>query len=167
MGSCVGDDRSPEIFHDCRWTVIVDPTWSVAPGLDSGVFSTIIRDDGTEQLMAGRFPLYRFSGDARPGDVTGQGSGDVWFVVGLDAAPITDTATPASSEVAPSPTSEPATTTGASEACVGRVTPLLPACVVAVVVVVGGVVLWVLGMLASPRPAGVDGPIALVPSRTS
>ena len=61
--------------------VIVDPSWTVAPGLDAGVFSTIIRTDGSEQLMARRFPLYRFSGDARPGDVTGQGSGGVWFVV--------------------------------------------------------------------------------------
>jgi predicted lipoprotein with Yx(FWY)xxD motif len=61
--------------------VVVDPSWTVAPGLDAGVFSTVIRTDGTEQLMAGKFPLYRFSGDARPGDVNGQGSGGVWFVV--------------------------------------------------------------------------------------
>ncbi len=66
--------------------VIVDASWTVAPGLDSGVFSTVVRDDGSEQLMAGKFPLYRFSGDARPGDVNGQGSGGVWFVVDTKAA---------------------------------------------------------------------------------
>jgi predicted lipoprotein with Yx(FWY)xxD motif len=66
--------------------VIVDASWSVAPGLDSGVFSTVVRDDGGEQLMAGKFPLYRFSGDARPGDVNGQNSGGVWFVVDTKAA---------------------------------------------------------------------------------
>jgi predicted lipoprotein with Yx(FWY)xxD motif len=70
--------------------VIVDPSWTVAPGLDAGVFSTVIRTDGTEQLMAGKFPLYRFSGDARPGDVTGQGSGGVWFVVDTSANIIED-----------------------------------------------------------------------------
>ena len=53
----------------------------MAPGLDSGVFSTVARDDGAAQLTAGQFPLYYFSGDARPGDVNGQGSGNVWFVV--------------------------------------------------------------------------------------
>ena len=84
--------------------VIVDPSWTVAPGLDAGVFSTVIRTDGTEQLMAGRFPLYRFSGDARPGDVNGQGSGNVWFVVDGSANIIQDGA-PAPTEPAPTDTS--------------------------------------------------------------
>lgn len=69
--------------------VIVDDSWTVGPGLDVGMFSTVVRDDGTQQLMAGEFPLYEYAGDAAPGDVTGQGSGDVWFVVGTDAKLIT------------------------------------------------------------------------------
>jgi predicted lipoprotein with Yx(FWY)xxD motif len=85
--------------------VIVDASWSVAPGLDSGVFSTVVRDDGGEQLMAGKFPLYRFSGDARPGDVNGQKSGGVWFVVDTKAAIIEA----AAADKAPTPqTSGPA-----------------------------------------------------------
>jgi predicted lipoprotein with Yx(FWY)xxD motif len=68
----------------------VADNWTVAPGLDAGVFSTIIRDDGTLQLAAGQFPLYYFSGDARPGDVNGQGSGNVWFVVDTGARVVTD-----------------------------------------------------------------------------
>jgi predicted lipoprotein with Yx(FWY)xxD motif len=64
---------------------IVDESWTVAPGLDSGIFSTSARADGTLQLMAGKFPLYYFSGDAKPGDVNGQGSGGVWFAVKPDA----------------------------------------------------------------------------------
>ena len=39
------------------------------------------RPDGTLQLVAGKYPLYAYSGDAAPGDVNGQGSGDVWFAV--------------------------------------------------------------------------------------
>jgi predicted lipoprotein with Yx(FWY)xxD motif len=72
--------------------VIVGPDWTVGPGLDSGVFSTVARDDGTKQLVAGKWPLYYYSGDTAPGDVKGQGSGDVWFVVGTDAKLIQDAA---------------------------------------------------------------------------
>jgi predicted lipoprotein with Yx(FWY)xxD motif len=72
--------------------VLVGADWTVGPGLDSGVFSTVRRDDGSEQLVAGKWPLYYYSGDAAPGDVTGQGSGDVWFVVGTDAKLIKDPA---------------------------------------------------------------------------
>jgi predicted lipoprotein with Yx(FWY)xxD motif len=82
--------------------VIVDASWTVAPGLDSGVFSTVVRDDGGEQLMAGKFPLYRFSGDARPGDVNGQKSGGVWFVVDTKAAIIEA----AAADKTPAPSSE-------------------------------------------------------------
>jgi predicted lipoprotein with Yx(FWY)xxD motif len=65
--------------------VLVGGEWAVGPGLDSGVFSTVAREDGTTQLVAGKFPLYEYSGDAAPGDTNGQGSGDVWFIVGTDA----------------------------------------------------------------------------------
>ena len=71
---------------------VVAASWTVAPGLDSGIFSTVARDDGTEQLTAGQFPLYYFSGDARPGDVNGQGSGNVWFVVDTKAQVVKDVA---------------------------------------------------------------------------
>jgi predicted lipoprotein with Yx(FWY)xxD motif len=72
--------------------VVVGPDWTVGPGLDTGIFSTIPRDDGTQQLVAGRWPLYYYSGDSAPGDVNGQGAGDVWFVVGTDATLIQDAA---------------------------------------------------------------------------
>jgi predicted lipoprotein with Yx(FWY)xxD motif len=72
-------------------------------------------DDGTEQLVAGKFP-YAYAGDAAPGDRNGQGSGDVWFVVGTDAK-LVKAATPAQASAAtttaPSaaPAAAPATTT--------------------------------------------------------
>jgi predicted lipoprotein with Yx(FWY)xxD motif len=62
----------------------VDPNWTVGPGLDNAVFNTVAREDGTQQLVAGRWPLYYFSGDSAPGDVNGQGSGGVWFAVNVD-----------------------------------------------------------------------------------
>ena len=61
--------------------VLVDPDFIVSPGLDSGIFATTPHEDGTHQLVAGKWPLYLYAADAKPGDVTGQGSGDVWFAV--------------------------------------------------------------------------------------
>jgi predicted lipoprotein with Yx(FWY)xxD motif len=89
--------------------VLVDPDWTVGPGLDTGIFSTIPRDDGTQQLVAGRWPLYYYSGDSAPGDVNGQGAGEVWYVVGTDAtliqdaAPAADAAAATSVQLADSP----------------------------------------------------------------
>jgi predicted lipoprotein with Yx(FWY)xxD motif len=62
--------------------VLVDKGWTVASGLDRSLFSTILRTDGTRQLVAGKWPLYTFSGDTKPGDLNGEGSGGVWFAVG-------------------------------------------------------------------------------------
>lgn len=72
--------------------VLVGADWTVGPELDSGVFSTVDRGDGTKQLVAGKWPLYYYASDTAPGDTTGQASGNVWFVVGTDAALIRDAA---------------------------------------------------------------------------
>ena len=55
-------------------------------GLDPNLFSVAERSDGTFQLNAGKWPLYRYVGDAAPGDTNGQGSGGVWFVVAPDGS---------------------------------------------------------------------------------
>jgi predicted lipoprotein with Yx(FWY)xxD motif len=39
---------------------------------------------GGSMIVAGKWPLYRFAGDAAPGDINGQGSGGVWFAVAAD-----------------------------------------------------------------------------------
>ncbi len=72
--------------------VIVSDDWTAGPGLDFGIFATTVREDGQRQLVAGKWPLYYFAGDAAPGDIQGQGSGDVWFVVDLNGGLITDDA---------------------------------------------------------------------------
>jgi len=87
--------------------VLVNKGWTAAPGLDRSEFSTIVRPDGTRQLVAGSWPLYTFSGDTKPGDVNGEGSGGVWFAVGTNAkfvksAPSVQTPSTSSSS-APSP----------------------------------------------------------------
>jgi len=64
--------------------LLVGKGWTVGAGLDRSLFSTITRSDGSRQLVAGQWPLYTFSGDTKPGDVNGEGSGGVWFAAGVD-----------------------------------------------------------------------------------
>jgi predicted lipoprotein with Yx(FWY)xxD motif len=96
--------------------VIVPADWKVGPGLDTGVFSTTKREDGSLQLVAGKYPLYTYGGDAAPGDTTGHGSGAVWFAMALDgtllpadakAAPETTAPAAAAPTAAPAPAPAP------------------------------------------------------------
>ncbi|MGI9598966.1 MAG: hypothetical protein ACR2QK_22575, partial [Acidimicrobiales bacterium] len=70
--------------------IIVGQDWEIGPGLDLGIFATTVRDDGQLQLVAGKWPLYYYAGDAVSGDINGQGSGDVWFAVDTAGILITD-----------------------------------------------------------------------------
>jgi predicted lipoprotein with Yx(FWY)xxD motif len=45
------------------------------------------RTDGTLQLTYNGWPLYYWASDRQPGDTTGQGVGDVWWVVSPEPAP--------------------------------------------------------------------------------
>jgi len=53
---------------------------SVTPGL-VGELGTTERTDGTLQVTFDGHPLYHWKDDMAPGDATGQGVGDVWYVV--------------------------------------------------------------------------------------
>lgn len=65
--------------------VLVSGDVKVDGTLSGNLFTVVDRPDGTKQLVAGKWPLYTFSGDAAPGDTNGQGSGGYWFVVGAKA----------------------------------------------------------------------------------
>jgi predicted lipoprotein with Yx(FWY)xxD motif len=64
---------------------------SDSPAVDgvTGEVGTITRDDGTTQVTLEGRPLYLWVQDKAAGDVTGQGVGDVWWVVAPDGAEIT------------------------------------------------------------------------------
>ncbi|HEU4914985.1 MAG TPA: hypothetical protein VFV13_00295 [Acidimicrobiia bacterium] len=66
-----------------NWPAVPGDT-AVGPDLDASLFSSITRADGSEQLAVNGMPLYRYTPDAAPGDINGQGVGGVWFVVGAD-----------------------------------------------------------------------------------
>ncbi|WP_328581031.1 hypothetical protein [Streptomyces sp. NBC_00370] len=51
-------------------------------GVDPKQIGAIRRDDGQIQVTVGGWPLYRFSGDSKPGDTKGQGIGGTWFAAG-------------------------------------------------------------------------------------
>jgi predicted lipoprotein with Yx(FWY)xxD motif len=78
----------PTCFDACAdaWPPLLVDGPELPAGLDPAVFSVVARDDGTFQLVAGVWPLYRFAGDQAPGDTNGQGSGGVWFAAAPDGS---------------------------------------------------------------------------------
>jgi predicted lipoprotein with Yx(FWY)xxD motif len=88
------DGGAPTCYDDCAtaWPPLVaDGAPTVGEGLDAALFATAARDDGGDQLTVDGWPLYFFSGDAAPGDTTGQGVGGQWYAVGPDGVAIDDT----------------------------------------------------------------------------
>jgi uncharacterized protein (TIGR02246 family) len=59
-------------------------------GVDSDLLGTTERDDGTTQVTYNDWPLYYFAADEDPGDVEGQGRGDVWYLVSPEGEAIED-----------------------------------------------------------------------------
>jgi predicted lipoprotein with Yx(FWY)xxD motif len=70
----------------------------------TGELAIVDREDGDSQVTYDGMPLYYYSGDSEPGDATGEGVNDVWFIAspegqeGGGAAPTDD------GSAAPSPT---------------------------------------------------------------
>jgi len=50
-------------------------------GVDASKLGTTKRTDGSMQVTFNGWPLYYFAKDTKPGDVTGQNVGEVWFVI--------------------------------------------------------------------------------------
>jgi predicted lipoprotein with Yx(FWY)xxD motif len=72
-------------YDDCEalWPPVPADT-PISSDLAAAQFGSTTRTDGSEQLTIGGQPLYRYTPDANPGDILGQGFGGVWFVVGRD-----------------------------------------------------------------------------------
>jgi predicted lipoprotein with Yx(FWY)xxD motif len=59
--------------------IVTDPP--TAPDGVTGKLGTTTRKDGKLQVTYNDKPLYLFIGDTKAGDTTGQGVGNVWFIV--------------------------------------------------------------------------------------
>jgi len=57
------------------------PLAAQASDVASGDWSVVTRDDGSKQWAYKGQPLYTYAKDAKPGDTTGDGKGNVWHLV--------------------------------------------------------------------------------------
>ena len=76
MGPCI--DKWPIFYREK-----IDPP----TGLSADDFGTITRLDGEKQTTFRDYPLYYWIGDRAAGDTTGNGVGNVWFVIDPAAFP--------------------------------------------------------------------------------
>ncbi len=69
------------------WPPVASP---IAPGdaIDAPLLGATVGDLGTSQATYNGWPLYRYTGDVAPGDITGQGLDEVWFAVAPSGAPV-------------------------------------------------------------------------------
>jgi predicted lipoprotein with Yx(FWY)xxD motif len=59
-------------------------------GVDAALLGTTERTDGGVQVTYDGWPLYYWAQDDAPGDATGQGVNDVWWVLDASGEPIRD-----------------------------------------------------------------------------
>lgn len=80
---------------------------SVGPGVDSSQIGSAMLADGSKIVTYDHRPLYYWINDAKPGDVTGQGVGGVWFVISPSGQEIDN-----SPQAVADPTPDPVPATG-------------------------------------------------------
>jgi predicted lipoprotein with Yx(FWY)xxD motif len=67
-------------------------TGTAGTGVQASLLSASMQANGAKQVTYGGKPLYYFAGDAKPGDVNGQGVGDVWFALTANGELVKDKA---------------------------------------------------------------------------
>ena len=65
------------------WPIFYSQDLSVPSTLSVSDFGTITRTDGTKQTTYKGWPLYYWAKDKAAGDMTGEGVGKVWYVLGV------------------------------------------------------------------------------------
>jgi predicted lipoprotein with Yx(FWY)xxD motif len=104
LGDILVDDRGMTLYlfteDDDGQSVCVDACAAAWPPLlvevppvagedvDASLLDTIERDDGSTQVRYAGWPLYTWAQDQQPGDLTGQGVQEVWFVVSPEGEPV-------------------------------------------------------------------------------
>ena len=81
-------------YDQCEQTwppLAVDGEPVAGEGVDESLLGVVERDDGTQQVTYGQWPLYHFAQDSAAGDVNGQGINGfngMWWVVDPAGQPV-------------------------------------------------------------------------------
>jgi predicted lipoprotein with Yx(FWY)xxD motif len=71
-------------LEDCwmKWPPLIHTSDLRLEGIDQALVGTVVRpEDSSRQVTIGGWPVYRYAGDAAPGEAKGHGVGNVWFAV--------------------------------------------------------------------------------------
>jgi predicted lipoprotein with Yx(FWY)xxD motif len=67
------------------WPIFYAPKITVPDSLDAHDFGTVTRTDGTKETTYKGWPLYYWYNDKNPGDMSGEGVHDVWYILKVPA----------------------------------------------------------------------------------
>ncbi|MFD7657661.1 hypothetical protein ACFV4N_27115 [Actinosynnema sp. NPDC059797] len=63
------------------WPPVLVGEHTMTSGVDPTLVGSVDRADGRKQVTLAGWPLYRYAGDKKAGDLTGQGRNGTWFAV--------------------------------------------------------------------------------------
>lgn len=63
------------------WPPVLVGEHTMTSGVDPTLVGSVDRPDGGKQVTLAGWPLYRYTGDRKAGDLLGQGKGGTWFAV--------------------------------------------------------------------------------------
>ncbi|WP_367128907.1 hypothetical protein [Saccharothrix sp. HUAS TT1] len=63
------------------WPPVLVSDHTMTSGVDPTLVGSVARADGSKQVTLAGWPLYRYAGDKKAGDLAGQGKGGTWFAV--------------------------------------------------------------------------------------
>ncbi|WP_328478477.1 hypothetical protein OHS71_08615 [Streptomyces sp. NBC_00377] len=98
MGSLVTDDKGMTLYRsdmdqatpsmsmctdDCTktWMPVMAQDSVQTMGVEKSLLGSVDRSDGMKQLTLGGWPLYRYMGDTKAGQMNGQAKDKMWFAV--------------------------------------------------------------------------------------
>jgi predicted lipoprotein with Yx(FWY)xxD motif len=90
---------------------------TLGEGVDASMVGSATLPDGSKIVTYNQMPLYYFVGDTKAGDATGQGAGDVWYVVSPEGKAVDEDATSA----APAPAAAEPAISVATDAKLGKI----------------------------------------------
>jgi predicted lipoprotein with Yx(FWY)xxD motif len=85
------DGGESACYGECAtsWPPLIDDgDLALDENLDGALFDTIGREDGGDQVTVDDRPLYLFTGDSVPGEMSGRGIGGTWYPVAPDGSPV-------------------------------------------------------------------------------